>query len=390
MIMFCDIDAFFASCEVIRNKSLRGKPVVVGGDGGFRGVVASATYEARKFGVHSGMPIYLARKLCPDCIFIEGDFRFYEEISLKFQGILREFSPDVYIASIDEAYLRIDGLERLFGEPLSMGMKVKERVKEELGITITIGIGITKMIAKLAASTVKPDGIIYVKKEETMDFLNRFPIIKIKGFGKENVEKLKNTGIEYLGELLKLDKRIILSLLDKNGINCIEGLFNDDFKIKERKSIGRETTLYTDTADINYLIPILYYLLERAVGELRDENFLATKVSVKVRFSDFKTITRCSRIKPTDISSDIFPVAKELLEGMVDRFVRLIGIRLDGLTKRRPIFVDEKREKLEDAIKDIRKRYGFNVLHPLVVSDMKKIYGEEDGIFRLHTPSCSH
>jgi len=123
---------------------------------------------------------------------------------------------------------------------------------------------------------------------------------------------------------------------------------------------------------------------------LRDENFLATKVSVKVRFSDFKTITRCSRIKPTDISSDIFPVAKELLEGMVDRFVRLIGIRLDGLTKRRPIFVDEKREKLEDAIKDIRKRYGFNVLHPLVVSDMKKIYGEEDGIFRLHTPSCSH
>lgn len=391
MIMFCDIDAFFAQAEVLKDKRLKGKPVIVGGDGKSRGVVASCSYEARKYGVHSGMPLYKARKMCPSGIFLLGDFRWYSELSEKFHNLLISFSPDVYIASIDEAYLNMDGLERLFGKPLEFGKRVKEKVKEELGLSITIGIGITKTVSKMAASTVKPDGLIYIKKEETMDFLKSFPISKIKGFGNENVLRLKNTGINYLGELLKLEKSEIYSILDKNGINVIESIFIDDFKTEyKRKSIGRETTLYKDTADTDYLLPILYYLLERSLNELREEKLLTGRVVVKVRFSDFKTVTKGSRIKPTDLSSEIFPVAKGLLKNMITRFVRLIGIRLEGLTNTRPIFMDERKEKLEDAIGKVRERFGFNAIHPLIISNMRRIYEEDDGIFKLHTPSCSH
>ncbi len=391
MIMFCDIDAFFAQAEVLKDKSLKGKPVVVGGDAGTRGVVASCSYEARRFGVHSGMPIYIARKICPDCLFIQGDFRWYSELSKNFHNILYSFSPDVYIASIDEAYIKMDGLERLFGEPLIFGKKVKEEVKEKTGLSITVGIGITKAVAKMAASTVKPDGLIYIKKEETMDFLERFPIEKVKGLGKENILRMNNMGIRYIGEIIRLDESTISSLLDKNGINVINSIFDDGFKTEyNRKSIGRETTLYKDTADLDYLFPILYYLIERSLKELREERLLTGKVVVKVRFSDFKTTTRGRRIRPTDISSEIFTVAKEILSSMVNRFVRLLGVRLEDLTTRRHIFVDEKRERIEDAIDRVRKRFGFNSIHPLIISNMRRIYEEDDGIFKLHTPSCSH
>lgn len=391
MIMFCDIDAFFAQAEVLKNKRLVGKPVVVGGDGDSRGVVASCSYEARKFGVYSGMPLYQARRLCPECSFLSGDFRWYSELSWRFQNILLSFSPDVYVASIDEAYLNMNGLRRLFGEPLEFGRLVKEKVRKETGLSITVGIGITKTISKMAASTVKPDGLVYISEEETMDFLKSFPISKIKGFGKENLLRLRNIGIDYLGELLSLDKSNISSIIDKNGINVIESIFNDDFKTEyKRKSIGRETTLYKDTADIDYLIPLLYYLLERCVKELRDEGLLTGKVVVKVRFSDFKTITKGKSIIPTDLSSDIFPKSKELLTELVKGFVRLIGIRLEKLIERRPLFIDEKREKLEDAKDKIRERFGFNAIHPLIVSNMRRIYDEDEGIFKLHTPSCSH
>ncbi len=391
MIMFCDIDAFFAQAEVLKDSKLKGKPVIVGGDGKSRGVVASCTYEARKYGVHSGMPLFLARKICPDCIFLSGDFRWYSELSERFHNVLMSFSPDVYIASIDEAYLNIDGLNRLFGEPLTFGKNVKEKVKDKTGLSITIGIGITKMIAKMAASTVKPDGLIHIKKEETMDFLEDFPLSKIKGFGNENIQRLKNMGINYLGELFKLEKSVISSIIDRNGINVIESIFDDGFKIEyKRKSIGRETTLYKDTADIDYLLPILYYLIERSLKELREEKLFTGRVVVKVRFSDFRTITKGSRIKPTDLSKDIFPVAKELLKSMVTRFVRLIGVRFEELTNTRPIFMDEKKEKLEEAIYKVREKFGFNAIHPLIISNMKNIYEEDDGIFKLHTPSCSH
>ena len=391
MILFCDIDAFYASVEKLLDPQLKGKPVVVGGSLGIKGVVASASYEARGYGIFSGMPIYQARRLCPHCVFLEGNFRVYQEYSKRFFRILEDFSPMVDRTSIDEGYIDITGCERLFGSPLEIGMRIKNRVFEEIGLKITVGIGISRGISKLAAGSVKPDGIIHIPEEETLDFLRRIPIEGAKGLGRKNVERLKNMGVNSIGDAMMLPLNMVKRVLDKGGLNWFLSLMEKGLKVEDGiKSIGRESTLYNNTRDVNMLLPLLYYLVERSVREMRYKGYRTTRVVVKVRFADFKTITRGRRVPPTDISSDVFKVASILLEGMVDRFVRLIGVRLEGLVSGSVLFRDGKKERLERSIQLIRDRFGFNSILHCRVMEMKRTYGKDRDGFRLRTPSCSH
>jgi len=390
MILLCDIDAFFASVEAIKNPSLRGKPVIVGGDTK-RGVVATASYEARRYGVHSGMPLYLARKLCPHCIFLRGNFADYERFSDMFFKVLERFSPSIERASLDEAYLDISGTERLFGSPLELGSKIKYTIKKETELNVTIGIGLSKLVAKLAASTVKPDGLIYIPRKKTSEFLERFPLKKTKWLGSINIDRLQNMGINTVGGMLSLSPSILSSLLDRNGLKWL-GLLKDGSIARgsKRKSYSRETTLYENTADRDFILSILFYLVERAVSAMRSDGYLTTKVSVKLRFSDFKTITRGKAIIPTDISREIFRVCIELLDGLIDRYVRLIGIKLEGIIPHRPLFEDQKMERLEDSVEKIREKYGFASIQPLKVMEMNTMYKKRKNEYILRTPSCSH
>lgn len=391
MIAFCDIDAFYASVEEILRPELKGKPIIVGGSSGIKGVVATASYEARRYGVHLGMPIFQARKLCPHCIFLDGNFRIYEEYSRKFFNILEQFSPVVEHTSVDEAYLDITGCERLFGTPPEIGLMIKRRVFEETGLKVTIGIGISRGVSKMAADTVKPDGLIYIPEGDTPEFLKSIPLERAKGLGNENRERLKNMGLKTVGDVLALPCNILGRVLDRGGLNWVFSLTERGLNTgKKVKSVGRESTLYHNTGDVKVLLPLLYYLVERSVRDMRRKGYRTTRVVVKVRFSDFKTITRGKRIPATDISSDIFRVASILLEDMVDRFVRLIGVRLEGFVPASGLFPDDKKERLEEGIHYIRERFGFNsILHARVL-EMKRNYVEDGDGFRLRTPSCSH
>jgi len=391
MIAFCDIDAFYASVEEILRPELKGKPIIVGGSSGIKGVVATASYEARRYGVHSGMPIFQARKLCPHCIFLDGNFRVYEEYSRKFFNILEEFSPVVEHTSVDEAYLDITGCERLFGTPPEIGLMIKRRVFEETGLKVTIGIGISRAVSKMAADTVKPDGLIYIPEGDTPEFLKSIPLERAKGLGKENRERLKNMGLKTVGDILALPYNILGKVLNRGGLNWVFSFTEKGLNTEEKvKSVGRESTLYHNTGDVKALLPLLYYLVERSVRDMRRKGYRTTRVVVKVRFSDFKTITRGKRIPATDISSDIFRVASILLEAMVDRFVRLIGVRLEGFVPASGLFSSDKKERLEEGIHYIRERFGFNsILHARVL-EMKRTYVEDGDGFRLRTPSCSH
>ncbi|MCD6400103.1 DNA polymerase IV [candidate division WOR-3 bacterium] len=390
MILLCDIDAFFASVEAIKNPSLRGKPIIVGGDTK-RGVAATASYEARRYGIHSGMPLYLARKLCPHCIFLRGNFADYEKFSDKFFKVLERFSPSIERASLDEAYLDISGTERLFGPPLKLGSKIKYTIEKDTGLNVTIGIGISKLVAKLAASTVKPDGLIYIPREKTSEFLKYFPLKETKWLGSINIDRLQNMGINTVGEMLSLSPSILSNLLDRNGLKWL-GLLKDGgiTTVSKRKSYSRETTLYENTADRNFILSILFYLVERAVSAMRSDGYLTTKVSVKLRFSDFKTITRGKSVIATDISAEIFKLCVELLDGLIDRYVRLIGVKLEGIIPHRPLFEDQKMERLENSVKKIREKYGFTSIQPLKVMEMNPMYKKRKNEYILRTPSCSH
>jgi len=390
MILLCDIDAFFASVEAIKNPSLRGKPIIVGGDTK-RGVAATASYEARRYGIHSGMPLYLARKLCPHCIFLRGNFADYEKFSDKFFKVLERFSPSIERASLDEAYLDISGTERLFGPPLKLGSKIKYTIKKGTGLNVTIGIGISKLVAKLAASTVKPDGLIYIPREKTSEFLKYFPLKETKWLGSINIDRLQNMGINTVGEMLSLSPSILSNLLDRNGLKWL-GLLKDGgiTTVSKRKSYSRETTLYENTADRNFILSILFYLVERAVSAMRSDGYLTTKVSVKLRFSDFKTITRGKSVIATDISAEILKLCVELLDGLIDRYVRLIGVKLEGIIPHRPLFEDQKMERLENSVKKIREKYGFTSIQPLKVMEMNPMYKKRKNEYILRTPSCSH
>ncbi len=377
-ILHVDLDAFFASVEQMRDPSLKGKPVIVGGDPDGRGVVAAASYEARKFGIHSAMPTARAKRLCPHAVFVRGSHALYSEISSRFFEILETYTPLVEAMSLDEGYLDLTGCARLHGGPAEKtAVRIRHYIEQELGICASIGMGTNKLIAKIASGLAKPNGFLRVPPGEERNFLKPQLIGRIPGIGPKGGEQLNRLGIKTIGQLTMLP----LEELEKNFGEWGRRLYfrsrgECDSPVQAReesaKSISRETTLEEDSLDRPYLIAMLSYLTEKAAAQLREEGLYARTVTLKLRFSDFKTITRSRTFKESASEDHILfeAISKLFAIAHMDRIpVRLVGVSLTGLTTERQTQLDlfqptapERWNRLYKGIDRLRSKYGFDTV----------------------------
>ena len=400
--MHIDLDAFFVSVEQVLNPELKDKPVVVGGKPDRRGVVAAASYEARAFGIHSAMPLAVASRLCPQAIFIEGNFSRYHDASQKFMAILADFSPYLEPMGIDEAYLDATGFESIHDSIRQMAEKIRQRVKTETGLCASVGIASSKVVAKVASDLSKPDGLLEVPPGEESSFLKPLPVAKLPGIGKKSEQVLKGMGINTIGQLANLPMETLKSRFGAYGklIHDHANGIGDD-KIEppaEAKSISRETTFARDTRDSSLLKATLRYLSERVGSDLRRKGRLARCVTLKLRYADFTTITRQRTLsQASDIDQTIFDTGIKLLKKDLThekQLVRLIGIGVSNLAEagQQLDMLDssaQRLEKLNAAMDHIRKKYGFTAIQTGRTLRLKDLFPETGEGYTLHTPSLS-
>ena len=401
-IMHIDLDAFFVSVEQVLNPDLQGKPVVVGGKPDRRGVVAAASYEARAFGLHSAMPLATASRLCPQAIFIEGNFARYRDASQKFMAILADFSPYLEPLGLDEAYLDATGFESIHGSIRQMAVKIRKRVRDELGLCASIGIAGNKTVAKIASDRSKPDGLLEVPPGNEFSFLSPLPVAKLPGIGQKSERILKGLGINTIGQLAGLPLEILKSHFGAAGEVLHEHANGIDHrKIEppgEAKSISRETTFDQDTRDTSLLEATLRYLGERVGGDLRRKSKLARCVTLKLRYADFTTITRQHTLNQAgDTDQAIFDHGLKLLKKELSqekRAVRLIGIGVSNLAEvgRQLDMLDSsarRQEKLNTTIDRIRQKYGFTSIQTGRTLRLKDLFPPDNDGYTLQTPSLS-
>jgi DNA polymerase-4 len=401
-IIHIDLDAFFVSVEQAENPALQGKAVVVGGRPDQRGVVACASYEARAFGLHAGMPLRTAYRLCPQAIFIEGSFAKYRRASERFMAILADFSPYLEPMSLDEAYLDATGFESMYGSIQQMAVNIKRRIKDELGLCASVGIASSKVVAKIAADWSKPDGLLEVPDGEERSFLAPLPVGKLPGIGKKSEPRLKSLGVDTVGQLAALPAAMLKHYFGVFG-ELMHRYANgiDDREVQpptEAKSMSRETTFETDTGDRSRLKATLSYLSERLGSELRQCGRQAKCVTLKLRYADFTTITRRRTLKrASDTDQPIFNTGLQLLEAALaleKRPVRLIGIGVSKLIEpaRQLDMLDtsaQRLEQLDRAIDRIRKKYGFTAIQTGRTLPLKDIFPSDEEGYTLNTPSLS-
>ncbi len=370
-IFHIDLDAFFVSVEQVLNPELKGKPVIVGGDPERRGVVASASYEARPFGIHAGMPSSKARRLCPQAIFIQAHFSLYREASAKFMDILADFSPDIEPLGLDEAYLDVTGCVEPYGSPRQLARAIKERINKELKLTASVGIGTCKVVAKIASALCKPDGLLEIAPGEERALLNPLPIAKLPGVGEKTEQVLKEMRITTIGELASLPLDTITKRFGAMGAvlhNYANGI--DDREVEtpgEAKSISQQLTFTRDTLNHNFLEANLHNLCQEVCQELRSQNKRAKCIAIRLRYTDFKTTTRQVTLQEaSDVTQVIFTTAQQLLSKTLaepKKPIRLIGIRVSSLVgeeKQLSMFDSRTRKPahLDKAIDKIRNKYG--------------------------------
>jgi len=401
-ILHVDLDAFFVSVEQALNPQLKGRPVVVGSEPGYRGVVASASYEARAYGIGAGMPLGKAHRLCPGAIFLKGSFPRYRAASERFMAILADFTPYLEPVGIDEAYLDLTGFEPLYGPALATALSIKHRVRSEIGITASIGIAASKLVAKVASGLAKPDGLLEVPPGEERLFLAPLPIAKLPCVGPRTERRLREMGVNTIGELASLPA----SLLKANFGAVGEAIHRYALGMDERgieppqaaKSISRETTFMEDTLDLPFLKAVLRYLSERAGAELRRGGRRARCITLKLRYADFDSITRSRTLREaTDCDEAIFNTGVKLLEKALcqrRQLVRLIGIGVSSLTgeERQLSLLDspiERWERLDGVIDGLRRRYGFTAIQRGQTLPLKEVFPTENGDYMLKTPSLS-
>jgi len=402
-IMHIDLDAFFVSVEQVLNPELLRKPVVVGGRPDRRGVVASASYEARAFGLHSGMPLATAVHLCPQAIFIEGSFPRYRDSSKKFMTILADFSPFLEPMGLDEAYLDVTGFESLHGSIHRMALTIKQRVKDELHLNASIGVASCKVVAKVASELSKPDGLIELPFGEERAFLAPLPIEKLPGIGKKTGQKLKGLGIRTLGQLAQMPPEALKNHFGAFGKMLHQSSRGIDDRLvlppAEAKSISRETTFDRDISERKMLEATLRYLGERVGNDLRRRGKQAKTVTLKLRYADFTTITR-SRTLPiaSDTDQIIYDTGATLLRQALateSQPVRLIGIGVLNLVEPGQQLTmldsrDRRQEQLDRAIDRIRNRYGFAAVQTGRTLRLRDMFPQsDDGDYTLQTPSLS-
>jgi DNA polymerase-4 len=336
-ILHVDMDAFFASVEERDNPALKGKAVVVGT--GVRGVVSAANYEARKFGIHAAMPVGRAKRLAPHAIFVPPNMSRYSEVSSHIMEIFRSVTPLVEPLSLDEAFLDVTGAKRLLGDGREIAKQIRAKVEASEGITCSVGIATTKFIAKLASGRCKPNGMLEIAEDRVLEFLHPLPVNAIWGVGPKTNEELQKLGLRTVADIANTPRQTLIRALgEAAGASLYELSWGRDYRDVEPeevdKSISAAETFDSDTEDQEIVLRELLRLTEKATYRMREKDFSARTISIKVRFADFKTISR-SKTVPLAISAthEVFEVVKALFLGLkLDRArIRLVGVSLDGL-----------------------------------------------------------
>ena len=377
-IMHVDMDAFYASIEQMDHPELKGKPVVVGG-GGTRGVVSAASYEARRFGIHSAMPITEARRRCPHAIFMPVRMTRYVEMSRRVMSILHACSPRVEQASVDEAYRDGTGLERLFGPVEKMARTLKERVLSETGgLTCSIGLAPVKFLAKIASDMHKPDGLTVLYPDAMTEFLSKLPIQRIPGVGRSQLMALEEIGVRTCGEAIRYPRSFWERRFGKHGVILWERVQGMDPRNVEPetapKSESAETTFVEDTRDIEFLKNWIFRHADRVGRSLRRQGLRGRVVTLKVKYADFRIITRRTTLPlPTCATETIYETACTLLDALaLQGKVRLIGVGVSRFSSGdRQLFlplensleeVDERRDRLDRTMDALNGRFGTNTV----------------------------
>lgn len=369
-ILHVDLDAFFAAVEQRDRPELRGRPVIVGGGGpGDRGVVSAASYEARRFGVHSAMPLRQAGRLCPTGVFLPVDGRRYQSVSRDVMAILRRFTPLVEPISIDEAFLDVTASAALFGDGATIARRIKDEIQGEIGLTASVGVATTKLVAKIASDLEKPDGLVVVPPGDEAAFLAPLPIARLWGVGPQTANALREYGVRTMGDLASLPRDLLVRRFGKHGSTLAERArgVDPDRVVGEgeaAKSVGHEHTFDVDTSDPETIERTLLAMADGVAGRLRSSGVRAATVTVKIRDSGFRTITRQRTLgEPTDLTEPIFRAALELARAEVRGIrVRLLGVSASNFAERGQLALfaadDPRRRRATEAADTVRRRYG--------------------------------
>jgi DNA polymerase-4 len=370
-ILHIDMDAFFASVEQLDHPELRGKPVLVGGTGP-RGVVAAASYEARKFGCHSAQPTAQARRLCPQAIVVRGNFARYRELSHRLRDILYFYSPAVEPISIDEAFVDLTGSERLLGPAEKVAAEMKQRVKRELQLTASVGLAPNKFLAKLASDLEKPDGLTIIRPDQIDAVLLPLPVTRIWGVGAKTAKSLERAGIRTIADIRNAGMKWLSERFGESGEHYYRlSLGQDHREVKtdrDAKSIGHEETFGVNLVHLDEIMGVLLGQVEQVAARVRAQSRRAGSVSLKIRFGNFQTITRAVTLsEPTDSTTQMWEAARGLLQKWADESfspVRLIGVQAQNLSdggEQMALFEDETAEKqsrLDKTLDAINGRLG--------------------------------
>jgi DNA polymerase-4 len=374
-ILHVDLDAFYASVEVQKDPSLAGKPVAVGGTGN-RGVVMSASYEARAFGVRSAMPAVRARRLCPNVTFLPPDFQSYRVYSNRFREVLLSFTPLVEPLALDEAFLDVGGATTLFGEPAEIAERIRAEVRTELGFTCSVGVAPNKFLAKLASTEAKPDGLIVVPRAGVHEFLDPLPVAALWGAGEKTTEAIGRLGVRTVGELARLPEAMLGRVLGELHARQLLALFRGEdtrpvVPYEAPKSVSHEETFDRDLDDEQEILRQLLGLARRVGSRLRKDGYVARTVSIKVRLANFTTLTRSRTLeRHTDVAADLYDVASALYLALpgVHRRIRLLGVQATGLEggggEQLALLRGRKWGDVERAVDRIERRFGTDAALP--------------------------
>ena len=374
-ILHLDLDSFFVSVERILDPSLRGKPVIVGANPAYgRGVVAACSYEAREYGLHSAMPIKQAYRLCPHGVYLHGRHDEYARFSKAVERLLGKYAPQMEQASIDEFYMDFTGTERIYGSLFLFAKKLQSEIEEKLSLPCSIGIGGNKTIAKICSEYAKPEGVTYVFAGMEKDFLAPLPVETMPGVGKVMHRALKDKGFRTIGDIANAPEEYFGAAFGKHGIALWRKANGEGKEYlnppHKRKSVSKEKTYGKDVSNRKEIEATLFKLTGKVCQTLRNKNRVASTIGVKLRYSDFVTLTREKTIKPTDDDKTVFETALELFRKADTRrvSVRLIGVRLtnfDEFSEQEELFETEEtiRKKMFRAINKIRDKFGYSAIN---------------------------
>ncbi len=393
-IIHVDMDAFYASVETLDNPALAGKPVVVGGSPEGRGVIAAASYEARKYGLRSAMPAARAIRLCPDAVFVRPRMSRYADVSKQVFAVFHDFTPAVEGVSIDEAFLDVTGSERLLGPAEGIGRDIKARIKDDIGLTASVGIACNKFLAKIASDLEKPDGFVVIPDGEGPRVLAPLPVGRLWGVGPVTEDSLAGMGITKVADILEYPRDL---LADKLGsfadrlIDLAQGIDKGEVDTGGgRKSVSSENTFASDIADEDELRGHLDAMAERVASDIRRKGLAARTISIKARYADFKTVTRSVTLEAATASTRaVRDAARELLAvrlGRGDRALRLLGVGASNLEEagvgQATLFTEEadaRDVRIDRAVDELRERFGSDAVVPGTRVEGPAEDGEEEG-----------